>query len=329
VFAYYYLWWSTAHWLDRLGPEYPYRTHPLPLPARVNSSGCFPVPRYRGAQLMDVPDRITSQDDPSTILADVRAAASARLSGFVVNWRGTGRPGQTERSISYNRRLQNVVEAVHAVNAAGTPFSLWISYKASDSQLPQSYIENDLEYLARTYGNDPAFDHTYGGRPILVWMGSRKYASAVLAAVSARFRDSFFLVGDENWRSWPRHGRYFDGDQYYWSSQNPYSNPHSFDQLRQLANEVRAPGADSGSRKRWFSPIAPGFDRGLLTGSTTCVPRRNGQTLRRLFEGNAATHPDAYVLISWNEIAEGTYVQPLRRWGTRYLDVLRSLITAH
>ena len=68
---------------------------------------------------------------------------------------------------------------------------------------------------------------------------------------------------------------------------------------------------------------------GTAFSLATYEEARNGQTLRRLFEGNAATDPDAYVLISWNEIAEGTYVQPLRRWGTRYLDVLRSLITAH
>jgi hypothetical protein len=218
---------------------------------------------------------------------------------------------------------------VHKVNGEGIPFKLWISFKSS-SKPSVTAIANDLAYLVRQYGNDSAYDHTYSSRPVLLWTGSRKYSLADVATISSRFRSSFFIVGDETQSTWSD-GRsaYLDGDSYYWSSQNPYSNPHSFDQLRQLANEVRSSGAGSGSGKRWFSPIAPGFDRGLLTGSTTCVPRRNGQTLRRLFDGNAATHPDAYVLISWNEIAEGTYVQPLRRWGTRYLDVLRSLITAH
>ena len=33
VFAYYYLWWSTNHWHDKLGSSYPYTASPLPLPA--------------------------------------------------------------------------------------------------------------------------------------------------------------------------------------------------------------------------------------------------------------------------------------------------------
>jgi hypothetical protein len=39
-----------------------------------------------------------------------------------------------------------------------------------------------------------------------------------------------------------------------------------------------------------------------------------------LLDGNARSNPDDWVLISWNEIAEGTYVEPLQRWGTTYLD---------
>ena len=30
VYAYYYLWWSTKHWQDKLGPNYPYSASPLP-----------------------------------------------------------------------------------------------------------------------------------------------------------------------------------------------------------------------------------------------------------------------------------------------------------
>jgi hypothetical protein len=32
------------------------------------------------------------------------------------------------------------------------------------------------------------------------------------------------------------------------------------------------------------------------------------------------------VLISWNEVAEGTYVQPLQRYGSRYLKVISDLV---
>jgi hypothetical protein len=47
-----------------------------------------------------------------------------------------------------------------------------------------------------------------------------------------------------------------------------------------------------------------------------------------LFTGNAATHPDDFGLISWNEITEGSYVAPLTRYGTAGLDTLRPLLSS-
>jgi hypothetical protein len=35
VYAYYYLWWSSNHWQNKLGASYPYTASPLPLPARM------------------------------------------------------------------------------------------------------------------------------------------------------------------------------------------------------------------------------------------------------------------------------------------------------
>jgi len=43
VYAYYYLWWSTQHWKDKLGSAYPYSTSPLPLPATTDADGCNAV----------------------------------------------------------------------------------------------------------------------------------------------------------------------------------------------------------------------------------------------------------------------------------------------
>ena len=220
-----------------------------------------------------------------------------------------------------------LVNVVHEVNKDGVHFKLWISYKASDTILSTSHIAGDLAYLRRLYAHDSAFDHTFTKRLPLVWMGSRKYPTTVLKTISQKFRPAFYLIGDENWDTWTSaRGALLDGDQYYWSSQDPYRNPDSFNQLRHLAAKVRnARHNPDGSHKRWFAPIAPGFNTKLLGGST-CVPRKDGTTMRKLFSGNKASHPNGWVLISWNEIAEGTYVQPLQRYGSRYLKVISDLV---
>ncbi|HST50231.1 hypothetical protein [Jatrophihabitans sp.] len=325
VFAYYYLWWSASHWKSALGPNYPTSASPLPLPATLDATGCGTRTRYVGNTLTDVPARIYSQDDPGFIEADVRQAAAAGLSGFAVNWIGTGSASQTYTSNPYSARLRVLVAAVHKVNAAGIPFKLWLSYKASANVLPASYISNDLGYFVRSYGTDPAFDRSRSPKVTVIWQGSRKYAASTLSSVGGPLRSKLRILGDET--SWSAdRARYLDGNAYYWSSQNPYSNPQSFQQLATLANAVRASGANPDrTAKVWVAPLAPGYNK-QLAGGSACVPRKGGQTIKTLYTGNLATRPDAFGLISWNEITEGSYVDPMTRYGYQDLNALGSLI---
>ncbi|MEO6502910.1 MAG: hypothetical protein ABIQ09_13485 [Jatrophihabitantaceae bacterium] len=325
VFAYYYLWWSANQWKTKLGPDYPLTASPLPLPATLDSTGCGARTRYAGNTLTDVPGKIYSQDDPGFIEADVRQAAAAGLSGFAVNWIGNGAVSQSATSNPYSARLQVLVNAVRKVNAEGIAFKLWLSYKASASVLPAAHISNDLGYIARTYGANPAFDRSRSAKVTVIWQGSRKYPASTLSSVGAPLRSKLRILGDETTWSSSR-APYLDGNAYYWSSQNPYSNPQSFKQLASLAAAVRASGANpDGTAKVWVAPITPGYNKELAGGSA-CVPRRGGQTIRTLYTGNGATHPDAFGLISWNEITEGSYIDPMTRYGYQDLNALSSLI---
>jgi hypothetical protein len=325
IFAYYYLWWSLSHWKTKLGSNYPTTASPLPLPATVDASGCNAKTLYAGNTLTDVPSKLYSQDDPGNIENDVRTAAKAGLTGFAVNWIGSGAANQTVSSTPYSKRLKVLVDAVHKVNAEGIPFTLWLSYKASASVKDISHITNDLGYFARTYGKDPAFEKQ-GNRVTVIWQGSRKYSASNLASISKSYRGTLRILGDETTWSTAR-GAYLDGNAYYWSSQNPYKNPQSFQQLGAQATAVRnSPRNPDGSVKTFVAPLNPGFNK-QLSGGTACVPRNGGATLRDLYNGNlAATHPDAFGLISWNEITEGTYVTPMKRYGTQSLDVIKSIV---
>ena len=325
VFAYYYLWWSASHWQSSLGSSYPSSATPLPLPATLDANGCNPKSSYPGNSLTDVPQKLNSQDDTGFIEADVRQAAAAGLTGFMVNWAGTGSATQTVTSNPYSRRLQLMADAVRKVNLEGTPFKLWLSYKASATVLSQSQIINDLGYFYSKYGADTAFDRSQSTKPTVIWQGSRKYALSVLQGVNDQYRSKFRILGDETVWSTTR-GQYLDGDAYYWSSQNPYSNPQSFGQLATLATNVRTSGINpDGTAKVWVAPFAPGYDK-QLAGGSSCVPRKGGQTLKTLFDGNAATHPDDFGVISWNEITEGSYIDPMTRYGSTDLNMLSSVI---
>ena len=334
AFAYYYLWWSTQHWRDKLGSSYGaatggFGTNPLPLPATLDASGCTPNSLYSGNQLIDVAPKLWTQDDPAVLERDVRDAVSAGLTGFLVNWHGTGQASQTPSSLSYSERLDALVQAVNKVRAQGVPFTLWLSYEAAASVRSTSQIVGDLTYLRDRYALNGAFDHSFTSRLPVVWTGSRKYAAGTLATVAKQVRSSIYLIGDENWKTWTaQRAASLDASTYYWSSQDPYANPASFGQIRQLAAMVRGSVTNpDGSAKRWFAPFAPGYDSKLLGGSS-CVPRNGLRTLQALYNGNAASNPDGWVLISWNEIAENTYVVPLERYGRAYLDGLHALLTS-
>jgi hypothetical protein len=315
VYAYYYLWWSRRHWQDQLGSTYPFTVSPLPLPASTDTNGCAPVSRYAGNHLIDVPAQLYGQDDPGVIERDIRSAKSAGLTGFWLNWKGNGTITQTISSNTYTPRL---AEALSASNRVGG-FVNWVSYETY-SMPSADFIINDLNFLYAQFGSSPAWEKI-DGQPAVTLTGSRKYNTADLTRISNAVRDKFYFVGDESQLSLTdARLALFDGMTYYWSSQDPYGNPASFNQIKAIGDKIHAAG------KRWFAPFAPGFDSVLLAGGSTCVPRRNGDTMRALWKGNSASNPDGWGLISWNEIGENSHVQPMQKWGNTYLNVLSELI---
>jgi hypothetical protein len=81
-----------------------------------------------------------------------------------------------------------------------------------------------------------------------------------------------------------------------------------------------------GSAKTWLAPFTPGYNAGLLYGTPTCVPRDDGRTKHKIHDGNLATEPDGWTLISWNEISDGSYIVPLARYGDPYANTLADII---
>lgn len=316
VYAYYYLWWSSKHWQDKLGSNYPYSASPLPLPAKTDTNGCTAVTNYAGNQLLDVPTKLVSQDEPGAIEADIRTAKTAGLTGFWLNWNGDGTTTQTRTTVTYTRRL---AEAFAASNRVGG-FRNWVSYKAASME-PANYIINDLNFLYNAFKNETAWERI-DGKPVVTFTGSRKYSDADVLKISNAVRDRIFLVGDETRATLtPARIGMFDAITYYWSTQDPYGNPQSFNQIKEMGDKVHAAG------KRWYAPLNPGYNSQLLDGGT-CIPRRNGDTLRSVWNGNLASKPDGWGMISWNEIAENTHIKPMQKWGSTYLNVLSSLIGA-
>jgi hypothetical protein len=293
------------------------------------TDGCSATPSFPGDTLIDVPASplgLYSEDDAATFRAQVDRAARAGVNGFVVSWSGTGAADQTSTSRAFNRRLASLVDVVHAYDRThATKFALMLGYEGLDNQRrprPASWVHNDLSYFARTYGTDPAFFiPRYGAKPVVMFLDSRKFGVAELNQILPPYRAQLTLIGDEHGLAeWNRGvSDVFDGDGWYWSEEDPYSNARAFTVLSALAGRLHA------EHKLWFSPLSGGYNKSSFGIGGKCVPRRGGRTLRLIYAGNKRSNPDGWMLISWNEYYENTYAEPSLRYGSQTLDVLRQL----
>jgi hypothetical protein len=321
VYLHYYLWWTPQHWKSKLGPDYPYGASQPPLPGKLDADACNPQVSYAKAQVVDLPaEGLYDQGDQSTFTRHITLAWQAGIQGFLVSWQGTGNQSQGPGSSGYNSRLELLVGAVNTFNAAhGSNFGLGLAFAAyGNYNRPANEVIGDLTYFQARYGNDRAFRSLFDSKPMVMWLDSRKFSADTVAAVSASVRAHVYLLGDETAQTWARDADFLDGTSYYWSTENPWSNPQAGSTISKLADAVRARG------KRWFAPFIPGYNKQLLGGS--CVPRHGTETLAKVWEANAASHPDGWFGISWNELVENTHLEPSATYGTRYLDALSTLI---
>ena len=320
IFLHYYMWWTSAHWREKLGPAYPVGAQPPPVPGSMDAQGCDPQVAFPGATIVDLPSEgLYDQELATTFDRHIQTAAAAGITGFLVSWQGTGAAGQDPGASGYDRRLDLLVHRVDAFNINNAvKFRLGIAYASfGDYSRQAEAVINDLRYFDQRYGGDPAFTNALSPKPIVMWLDSRNYSLATVAKVSAAVEPAIYLLGDETDSSWSRDAAYLDGTSYYWSSENPSTNSAAGDQIAGLGRQLRAAG------KRWFAPFIAGYNKELVGGG--CVPRNGTATLEQIWSVNGLSRPDGWFGISWNEFVENTYLEPSLRYGTTYLDAIRRL----
>jgi hypothetical protein len=248
-----------------------------------------------------------SSDDPAVMARQVEWAMRAGIDGFIVSWKSTP---------TLNRRLEQLSRI-----ASANRFRLVLIYEGLDfhrNPLPVATVARDLTEAADRYTRAPAF--RLFDRPVVIWSGTWRFSRAEVAQVVRPLRDRLLILGSEKDPAGVRRlAGLVDGDAYYWSSADPLATPGYRAKLAAMERTVHAQGG------RWIAPAAPGFDARKV-GGTKVVDRRDGATLASSVDAAMASSPDAVGLISWNEFSESSYVEPSRRYGRRYLDVLASVV---
>jgi hypothetical protein len=247
-----------------------------------------------------------SSDDPAVMARHVELAKQAGIDGFIVSWKSTP---------TLNRRLDQLSRI-----AAANRFKLALIYEGLDfhrNPLPVDQVRRDLAEAADRYTRSPAFG--IFDRPVVIWSGTWRFSRAEVARAVSPVRDRLLVLASEKDPEGVRRlAGLVDGDAYYWSSADPLGTPGYREKLAAMERMVHGQGG------RWIAPAAPGFDARKV-GGTKVVERRDGATLVASLGAARASSPDAVGLISWNEFSESSYVEPSRRYGRRYLDVLASV----
>jgi hypothetical protein len=248
-----------------------------------------------------------SSDERSVMRKHIRAAKQSGINGFFVSWKSTE---------VLNSRLEKLVEVAEQEH-----FKLAVIYQGLDFErrpLPATQVAGDLNLFERKFARRSPFQGAFD-KPLVIWSGTWKFSRADVARVTTPHRDRLrVLASEKNVAGYQRLRGLVDGDAYYWSSVNPDTFPGYDQKLQAMGDAVHADGG------LWFPPASPGFDARKI-GGTTVVDRRDGENLRREMDAAAQASPDAIGLISWNEFSENSHMEPSRRYGSRYLEVLADI----
>jgi hypothetical protein len=248
-----------------------------------------------------------SSDDISVMRQHIQEAKAAGIEGFIVSWKSTD---------VLNRRLQQLAEVAQQEN-----FKLVVIYQGLDfnrNPIPVSQIANDLDYFIQHFAQMPAFQ--IFTKPLVIWSGTWKFSAQDIESVTTpRRKDLLILASEKDVAGYSRLANFVDGDAYYWSSVNPASYPGYGAKLINMSDAIHA------NDGLWIAPAAPGFDARLI-GGTSVVDRNNGSTFKTEINTAISSSPDALGIISWNEFSENSYIEPSQKYGSQYLDILKSVL---
>jgi hypothetical protein len=247
-----------------------------------------------------------SSDDLSVMRQQIQEAKAAGITGFIVSWKSTD---------VLNRRLDQLANL-----AAQENFKLVIIYQGLDfyrNPLPATQVANDLDFFIQHYASKPAFQ--LFSKPLVIWSGTWKFSTQEIEQVTMGRRSSLLILASErNQDGYTRLANLVDGNAYYWSSVNPDTYPGYQDKLNQMSQLVHE------NNGLWIAPAAPGFDARLI-GGTSVVDRKDGATFRTEINAAMASSPDALGIISWNEFSENSYIEPSKKYGNQYLNIISEI----
>jgi hypothetical protein len=264
--------------------------------------------------------------DPAVIGAQISLARQAGIEGFISSWWGIG--DFTDRSFSV------LLQVARRMN-----FTVTIYYETVRN-LTSSGMVNELSYVVRQYGSNPAFLKANGVPVIFVyavgaysrnatyWLDVRKGLESNVGQV--------YLVGDVTDESYIN---VFDGFHDY-IQLNCSQMTEDYDFLAKsmsagllnvswnsALNYVEHGTPLPVEKKALFFTVIPGNDRLGANrtggGPILLVDRQAGKTYAKFWAAAISLNATGVLITSWNEWHEGTEIEPSLQYGFTYINLTR------
>lgn len=259
----------------------------------------------------DLPLQPYVSRDRATMGRHIEEAQRAGIDAFLVAWYGPGEGNQTETNLT-----------ALLDEAATRNFRIGILYE-SDSPFIHGTegAVGALSHAMNVHVTHPAYLHS-AGRPVFFFWRTSLYSVATWLAIRDRVdpgRHALWIADgvDMSYQA------LFEGHFLYSNTWNPPSDLDWTNQkfARWVAEAERTHGAD----RKWIATVMPGYDdRRTGRSNGFARDREGGAYYEHAWQSAMASNPDWIVITSFNEWPEGTYIEPSRDYGHRYLE-----LTAH
>ena len=290
----------------------------LPLPATGQSPDrlvlafyytWFDEHSWSPAQVPDQPLTLYASRDRGTMARHIEQAKGAGIDAFVVSWLGP--------RVENNQTETNLRAMLDEAAARG--FRLAVDFEVTSPFIGGvGDAQAALSALLATHARHPAYLKV-GGKPVIFFWRQQRFDINTWAAIRA-------AVDPGRASLWIEEGvdvaplSVFDGHHLYSVTWNPPTD------LAYTANKfgrlVRGAANRLGVPKVYVATVMPGYDdRKTGRGNAFAVDRQAGAYYERSWQAAIGSAPDWIVITSFNEWPEGTYIEPSRAYGNRYLEL--------
>lgn len=258
-------------------------------------------------RLSDLPAQTYASSDRAAMDRHIDQARGAGIDALVAAWYGPGGGNPTESNV-----------AALLEQAAARTFRAAILFETDSPFLGGAGdVTAALQHLLSVHAQQPAYLRV-DGRPVIFFWRTRMYSVEQWRTIRTQVdpNNSAIWIADGTDTSYLA---IFDGHHLYSNTWNPPANLEAVN--AGFAGQVAQARQSYGTRY-WVATAMPGYnDVKSRPGSGIAQERAGGGYYARSWAAALASNPNWVVITSFNEWAEGSYIEPSQAWGDAYLGM--------